>query len=261
MNPKLNAFLNLAGLSLVIAVNALANILPINGLNTGQISGFYPNYFVPAGFTFSIWGIIYIMLIGFVVFSIAISFGAADTASAKIMDQISLPFQVTCLLNAGWIVAWHYLQLGFSLIIMVGLLVFLAKIFIRIRKLEKPSRVSYGFWLEQPFIVYLAWISVATIANVTALLVGIGWQGGLVHPTIWSTAMIFVGYILGNYFILKFKKHGYAFVLCWAFFGIYSNQIGDSKLVGYAALFACSALLAFSIIRLFDKRSRTQLKA
>ncbi|MEY3348312.1 MAG: hypothetical protein RLY46_351, partial [Bacteroidota bacterium] len=165
MNPKLNAFLNLAGLSLVIAVNALANILPINGLNTGQISGFYPNYFVPAGFTFSIWGIIYIMLIGFVVFSIAISFGAADTASAKIMDQISLPFQVTCLLNAGWIVAWHYLQLGFSLIIMVGLLVFLAKIFIRIRKLEKPSRVSYGFWLEQPFIVYLAWISVATIAN------------------------------------------------------------------------------------------------
>jgi hypothetical protein len=246
MNPKLNVFLNLAGLSLVIAVNALANILPINGLNTGQISGFYPNYFVPAGFTFSIWGIIYIMLIGFVVFSIAISFGAADTASAKIMDQISLPFQVTCLLNAGWIVAWHYLQLGFSLIIMVGLLVFLAKIFIRIRKLEKPSRVSYGFWLEQPFIVYLAWISVATIANVTALLVGIGWQGGSIDPTIWSTVMILIAFLLGIFFIIRFRAYAYPLVLSWAFFGIYSNQIAVSTIVGYAALFACSALLALN---------------
>ncbi len=80
MNLKINAFLNFLGLIIVIAVNALANILPINGLNTGQISGFYPNYFVPAGFTFGIWGIIYILLIGFVVFSIAISFGAGDAA-------------------------------------------------------------------------------------------------------------------------------------------------------------------------------------
>ena len=254
MHLKVNGFFNLLGLTLVIAVNALANILPINGLNTGQISGFYPNYFVPAGFTFGIWGIIYILLIGFVIFSIAISFGAGDAASEKIMQAISFPFQVTCLLNAGWILAWHYLQLGFSLVIMVGLLVFLCKIFIRIQKIERPSRASYIFWLQQPFIVYLAWISVATIANVTALLVGIGWQGGFLSPAVWSTAMIIIGFALGIYFILRYKQYGYAFVLSWAFFGIYSSQVNLSKLVGYTALFACSALLALSVIRIIDRR-------
>ena len=254
MHLKVNGFFNLLGLTLVIAVNALANILPINGLNTGQISGFYPNYFVPAGFTFGIWGIIYILLIGFLIFSIAISFGAGDAVSEKIMQAISFPFQVTCLLNAGWILAWHYLQLGFSLVIMVGLLVFLCKIFIRIQKMERPSRASYIFWLQQPFVVYLAWISVATIANVTALLVGIGWQGGLIDPTFFSTAMILIGFILGVYFLIKFKQYSYAFVIAWALFGIYSNQINASKLVGYAALCSCSALLALSVIRLIDRR-------
>jgi hypothetical protein len=209
---------------------------------------------VPAGFTFGIWGIIYILLIGFVIFSIAISFGSGDAASEKIMQAISFPFQVTCLLNAGWILAWHYLQLGFSLVIMVGLLVFLCKIFIRIQKIERPSRASYIFWLQQPFIVYLAWISVATIANVTALLVGIGWQGGFLSPAVWSTAMIIIGFALGIYFILRYKQYGYAFVLSWAFFGIYSSQVNLSKLVGYTALFACSALLALSVIRIIDRR-------
>ena len=254
MNVKMNAFLNLLGLALVIVVNALANILPINGLNTGQISGFYPNYFVPAGFTFGIWGIIYILLIGFVVFSIAISFGAGDAASDKIMQTVSFPFQITCLLNAGWILAWHYLQLGFSLVIMIGLLVFLCKIFLRIQKMERPSRTSYIFWLQQPFVVYLAWISVATIANATALLVGIGWQGGSIDPTFFSTAMILIGFILGVYFLIKFKQYSYAFVIAWALFGIYSNQINASKVVGYAALCSCSALLALSVIRLIDRR-------
>lgn len=254
MNIKVNAFLNMLGLAVVIAVNALANILPINGLNTGQISGFYPNYFVPAGFTFGIWGIIYVLLIGFVVFSIAISFGAGDVASEKILQAVSFPFQVTCLLNAGWILAWHYLQLGFSLVIMVGLLIFLCKIFLRIQKIERPSRASYIFWLQQPFVVYLAWISVATIANVTALLVGIGWQGGFLSPAVWSAAMIIIGFALGIYFILRYKQYGYAFVLSWAFFGIYSSQVNLSKLVGYTALFACSALLALSVIRIIDRR-------
>lgn len=259
MNVKMNAFLNLLGLALVIVVNALANILPINGLNTGQISGFYPNYFVPAGFTFGIWGIIYILLIGFVVFSIAISFGAGDAASEKIMKAISFPFQITCLLNAGWILAWHYLQLGFSLVIMIGLLVFLCKIFLRIQKMERPSRTSYIFWLQQPFVVYLAWISVATIANVTALLVGIGWQGGFLSPAVWSAAMIIVGLILGVYFLRKDKQYAYAFVISWALFGIYSNQINVSYLVGYTALCSCSTLLALSVISIFDRRSTNSI--
>ncbi|MEY3921086.1 MAG: hypothetical protein RL634_847 [Bacteroidota bacterium] len=247
MNQKFNAFLNLLGLTLVIAVNALANILPINGLNTGQISGFYPNYFVPAGFTFGIWGIIYVLLIGFVITSLVIAFGQKEATALNIVQKISFPFQITCLLNAGWIVAWHYLQLGFSLVIMIALLVFLINIFLRLTNSVKPINKAVSFWLLQPFFVYLGWISVATIANVTALLVGIGWQGGAVSPIFWSIAMICIAFLLGCIFVIRFKTYAYAFVLSWAFFGIYAKQITDSKGVGYTALFALSALLALII--------------
>ena len=247
MGEKKNAFLNLIGLTLVITINALANILPINGLNTGQISGFYPNYFVPAGFTFGIWGVIYVLLFGFVITSFVIAFGKSDEISFKTLQKISFPFQITCLLNAGWILAWHYLQLGFSLVIMIALLVFLAKIFLSVTSQPQPSAKSIAFWLHQPFFVYLGWISVATIANFTALFVGIGWQGGLMSPVLWSIMMICIAFLLGCFFIIRYKTYAYAFVLAWAFFGIYSKQIIDSKLVGYTALFASSAILALII--------------
>jgi len=91
MRSKFDAFLNLIGLVMVLTVNALANILPINGYNTGQVSGFYPNYFVPAGFTFAIWGIIYLLLIGFVFCSFFSAFGRFDEAGKKAIDSLS-PF-------------------------------------------------------------------------------------------------------------------------------------------------------------------------
>lgn len=247
MQKKSNALLNALGLILVILVNALANILPINGMNTGQISGFYPNYFVPAGFTFGIWGIIYVLLIGFVITSLVIAFGKSNDAMIATVQSISFPFQITCLLNAGWIVAWHYLQLGLSVVIMIALLVFLIKIFLRIKYQDPLSSTMYSFWLHQPFFVYLGWISVATIANITALFVGIGWQGGVVSPVIWSIIMITIALFLGVFFIIRHKTYAYSFVLAWAFFGIYSKQINDSKAVGYAALFASSALVALII--------------
>lgn len=254
MNQKLNALLNILGLAVVIAVNAMANILPINGYNTGQISGFYPNFFVPAGFTFSIWGIIYILLIGFVVFSVALAFKKIDDASSRIVSSIILPFQITCILNAGWIVAWHYLQLGISLFIMIALLFFLIIIFLRIQQSSKGLKPVYRFWIQQPFIVYLAWITVATIANITALLVGIGWQGGSIAPESWSAMMIVIAFLLGGYFTVGLRKFAFALVLSWALFGIYSNQIQASKLVGYTALFSCSTLLALMAATMVKNR-------
>lgn len=247
MGLKFNALFNTLGLILVIAVNALANILPINGLNTGQISGFYPNYFVPAGFTFGIWGIIYVLLIGFVITSLVIAFRSPNEYLLNSMQKISFPFQMTCLLNVGWIIAWHYLQLGFSLVIMIALLIFLAKIFLIIKSDTTLSLKAFRFWLHQPFYVYLGWISVATIANFTALFVGIGWQGGSINPVPWSILMIFIAFLLGCFFIVRYKTYAYAIVLAWAFFGIYSKQLSDSKAVGYTALFASSALLALII--------------
>lgn len=248
-------FIHLAALVLVLAVNALANILPINGYNTGQISGFYPNYFVPAGFTFGIWAIIYFMLIGFVVIGFFAAYSSHFNSSArKAIELISPFFLITCLLNAGWIVAWHYLFLRISLVIMIAFLVILVLGYLRIKSSKNEYGLTYRIWVYHVFVVYLAWISVATIANFTALFVNMGWQGEPFHPQYWAVALVMIALILGIFFVGKLKEPAYGFVLSWAFFGIYSGQVIASRTVGITAAFAVCFLLSLTFTILIRTR-------
>ena len=135
-------------LAAMIAANALANILPINQLNTGQISAFYPNYFVPAGFTFSIWGIIYLLLINY-----AISYTYFTVLSDKFpkvaayLSVINKWFWVTCFLNASWILAWHYLWIWTSVLIMLLFLSTLIYIFIKEKAKQSALNMTQSFLL------------------------------------------------------------------------------------------------------------------
>lgn len=257
MKPKLFACLNLIGMVLVLTVNALANILPINGYNTGQISALYPNYFVPAGFTFSIWGVIYLLLIGFVFCSLFAAFGKFNEAAKSAINIAGPYFLATCLLNAGWIIAWHYLYLGISLAIMIAFLVVLLRLYIAIRPMKNQMPFFYRLWTFHVFVVYLAWISVATIANVTALLVGFGWQGGPLSPQIWSMIMILVALVLGVFMVGKQKQPAFGFVLFWAFWGIYSRQSVDSKMIGYTAGPALSFIFSLTMTILFKTKTKS----
>jgi hypothetical protein len=239
--------LNLVGFALVLTFNALANILPINGYNTGQVSAFYPNYFVPAGFTFSIWGVIYLLLMGFVICSLLAALPSFPTQARKAIAKASPLFLFSCLLNASWIVAWHYLYLGLSLFIMLIFLITLIKLFLAINKTKFELRPFYRFWIYHPFVVYLGWISVATIANFTALFVGIGWQGEPFAATTWSILLIVIAMLLGIILVGVKKEPAYGFVLAWAFFGIYSSQLKNAAMVGYTAAIASSFILALTI--------------
>lgn len=239
--------MNLVLFGIMVWVNALANILPINGYNTGQVSAFYPNSFVPAGFTFSIWGLIYLLLFGYVVTSIVVAFSNKFQHALAITEKVNSLFQITCLLNAGWIIAWHYLFLEISLIIMIAFLVMLIKIYIRTAPLKFSVNIFARVWLYHAFIVYLAWICVATIANTTALFVGIGWQGYPFSPQTWAILLITIALILGILFVGRLKEPAFGFVLTWAFFGIYSNQMDAARNVGLGAALSCSLLLALTI--------------
>jgi len=254
MPSKLNALLNVVGLILVLTLNALANILPINGYNTGQISAFYPNFFVPAGFTFGIWSIIYIMLIGFVVCSIAAT-GKKMSDGAKQSIKIASPFfQLTCILNSAWILLWHYLYLAASLCVMILFLVVLIMLYLKIYRFKKQLTVFMRCWIHHAFVVYLAWICVATIANFTAFFVGLGWQGSPLDAKTWSIVMISIALLLGIIFVGKRKESAYGFVLSWAFFGIYASQMPVARNVGIAGAFAVSTLLALTITILIKSR-------
>ena len=209
----------------VIAVNALANILPINGYNTGQISAFYPNAFVPAGFTFSIWGVIYLLLLSYTIGYTYYTFKRQQYPKAYLfIVRINFYFLLTCLFNMAWIVVWHYLQIELSVLIMLLFLSTLIQLFLKSKTMAHDLTTTQKFILQTPFIVYLGWISVATIANITALLVAYKWTALSIAPVYWSAAMILIAIVLALLMVKKFQVVSFTLVVAWALWGIYNAQ-------------------------------------
>lgn len=205
----------------VLVVNILANALPINGLNTGEISDKYPSMFTPAGITFSIWSVIYLALIGFMVY-------AWRNRNDPRIHALLPWFIVTCVLNITWILVWHFLLPVMSVIIMLMLLATLISIFLKIRSFTFVNW-SENVFISFPFTIYLAWICVATIANVSALLAFVNWNGGVLTPEIWTVCMMSAATILAIAIGLEFGTPAFILVIMWALFGIYLrwNHVSD----------------------------------
>jgi hypothetical protein len=163
----------LAGLAYaaMVTVNFLANGLPINNRSTGEISDAYPNLFAPAGPAFSIWGLIYLLLGGYVIFQ----FTKSGQNKGELIKKINPLFIATSLANIAWIFAWHYDYIGLSVLIMAVLLILLIKVADILRK-EKFSLLG-KILIWTPFSIYFGWITVASIANISVFLVSIGWNG------------------------------------------------------------------------------------
>jgi len=219
-------FLNIFGLLLVLTLNYLANGLPLNGLTTGEVSALYPNYFVPAGYTFSIWGVIYLLLLIFLVYQARGWW--VDNDDKPWITTIGHFFFLSCLFNATWIIAWHYLQPLLALGIMLLLLYTLIQIYIRLRGLPEPY--SAPKLVRITFSIYLGWISVATIANTTAVLVHFDWIPPLLSQPQWAGLMMLVATALGIYFIWKQKDYFYPIVILWALAGIYSARVAAGEM-------------------------------
>lgn len=243
MKPRLLALLNLLFLVVMIAVNAMANVLPINGYNTGQVSAFYPNLFVPAGFTFGIWSIIYLLLIWFTLQSTRWLWNRPDALPGRVARRLSPWFIGSCILNFSWILAWHYLQAGLSVLIMLAFLLLLIRVYRSLQAFRGELTAGQRSWSYIPFVVYLGWISVATIANITAWLVSLSWGGFGLAPAAWSVIMVSAAILLGLVFAWQRRDSAYALVVSWALFGIYSAQHSQHPAIGYAALAGITALL------------------
>ena len=212
---------NLLAFALVLVMNYLANALPLNGKTTGELSAQYPNLFVPAGVTFSIWGVIYLLLLVFVVLQFR-------EANKTLIAAIGWAFLLSCILNAGWIVAWHYQYLTLSVIIMLGLLASL--LFINLQLKAEPAGI-----IKITFGVYLGWICIATIANITALLVGYSWGGWGISAQTWTMILIGVGTFITAFAMIKLNNPFLALAVIWAFVGIILRQQGSYPAIVVAA--------------------------
>ncbi|MEQ8927981.1 MAG: tryptophan-rich sensory protein [Fulvivirga sp.] len=223
--------LNTVGLLVVIVTNYLANALPINGYSTGELSAFYPNLFVPAGITFSIWGIIYLLLI---IFSVV----QWKNSNDSVVKSLGWLFFINCLLNSGWIVVWHYRYVELSVLLMFGLLASLVGIYKRLSSLNYNSAFD-KFIIKAPFNIYFGWICVATIANVTTLLVH--WEFNPTNPGHFAVAMILATQVL--VYLVNQQKANIFFTatIIWALAGIvYKRNMADGPeiliITSYAAI-------------------------
>jgi len=210
---------------LMVVVNALANILPINGIGTGAVSDSYPNLFAPAGITFAIWGVIYLLLAAYTVFQLGL-FKKNRSMSDALMNKVGVVFSISSIANTVWIFTWHYRIIALSMVLMIIILVCLAIIVSAIRK-ETLSTKEKVF-VKLPFSVYFGWITVATIANLTTLLVSVGWNGFGLSQTVWAIAIIAIGAAIGIITILRNKDYAYGLVILWAYAGIVIKHVSET---------------------------------
>jgi len=207
---------------LVLAINALANILPLNGMTTGEIAQMYPNLFTPADFTFAIWGLIYFALAWFVLYQAGLLPGIRPDPG--VVRAIGWLFALASLANVAWIFAWHYLLVALSLVFMLMLLISLISLYTRIRQRDPASRAETWF-VRIPFSLYLGWISVATIANITVTLVNYNWNGFGLPPELWTIVVILLADVLALLMLLTRDDRWYAAVILWALYGIYVQHV------------------------------------
>ena len=223
----------------MVVMNYLANALPLFGRDTAQISDTYPNLFTPAGFTFSVWGVIYLALAGFCYYQAT----AAGRADARLPGVRRL-FVLSCALNIAWLVSWHALAIPVSEVVMVALLITLIAIYRASGAWTSSEPRALRWAVHVPFSLYLGWISVATIANTGIFLIDLGFDAGQAEVAI-TMVVILVAAALGILGVLRRKDAVYPLVIGWGLTGVAAARAGESStLVVTAGVCAVVLLLA-----------------
>lgn len=244
--------INVVVFIVIVAVNALAGSTTfLNGKTSGEVSDLYPTLITPAGYTFSIWGLIYALLLVFVVYQ-----AIPRNREQPFLRQVSFLFALSGILNVLWLFLWHYELITFSVTLMFALLATLIAIYLRL----DIGRVNVAFkekvCVNLPFSVYLGWITVASIANVAAALIFVGWEGGGIEPVTWATLVIVVALLITLIVIMTRKDIAYSLVIVWALLGIMTKQIESQTIVLTVEASIAIILVAIAVMTVLSRLKR-----
>jgi len=247
-----------ASFLVMIVTNALAELVPLGGRTTGQISDSYANLFAPAGYAFLIWGLIYLLGAVHVLYQLGAFRGRSDPGDDRTLRRISALFSASSLANAAWILCWHLGNIPASMVMTAAMLVALALILGALRRRALTTREK--LLVRLPFSVYFGWITVAAIANATALLVWLGWDRWGLSESFWAVVVLIAGALIGALWIHRAGDLAYGLVLVWAYTGIAVKHFTAFS-GGYpgviAATILCVAALAADIAYVgFRKRRK-----
>ncbi|WP_019584888.1 tryptophan-rich sensory protein [Deinococcus apachensis] len=227
----------LVATAVTLVMNYLSNALPLFGNSNKEVSDSLPNAFTPAGLTFAVWGPIFLGLLVFAVYQ------ALPNQRGPRYDRLAWPFLLANVLNVCWLLAFQSLNHGVSVVIMLALLASLIELYLRIRGIRLLG--AEPLTLGLPVSLYLGWISVATIANITAFLVSRGVTAGLLGlgGPAWSALLVVIAALIGVFFLARFRDYAFAAVLLWAFYGVYVARPDVTAVVIGVALAAALVLV------------------
>ena len=244
----------------MITVNVLANALPLNGRRTGEVSAAYPSLFTPAGVTFSIWGVIYLLLGLHVLYQLGLFRGSQPEGErTALLNQVGLLFSLSSAANTAWVFAWHYDMIPLSVVLIAVILICLILITSSLRMANLTERERW--FVGVPFSVYFGWTTVATVANITVLLVYLNWDGFGLADSTWAVIIVLVAMSIGAVTTLRNRDIAYGVVFIWAYLGILLRQTSADGLDGrYPTVVGAVAaslfvLVAVEIVVLRKRRS------
>ncbi|MEH6610197.1 MAG: hypothetical protein V7696_12585 [Halioglobus sp.] len=237
---------NIAAFALTIVVNGMATSIPLGGQTPPEISAKYPSLFTPAGFTFSIWGVIYLGLTLFIIYQ-ALPSQRNSSALAKI-DGL---FKFSCFANAAWILAWHYDYLLLSVGIMASILWSLVAIYRTLQASKSVASIPERLLVHWPFSLYTAWISVAIIANISAVQTGYGWDNIGMDAVSWTLLKLALAGAIGATVIARKADMAFVLVIAWAAYGISVKQADTAAVSG-----AATALMLLTLILVLFELTR-----
>jgi hypothetical protein len=245
---SLRQLANIFSVGLALVVNILASTLPLNGQNTGEISDRFKVYFVPAGYVFAIWGVIYIGWIAFAIYQ-----ARPSQRENPRLRGLGYAFALSGVFNAAWLFCWHYNYFGLSVLVMLTLLALLIVSYLRLDVGRVPVTGVEKWSVDIPFSTYLGWITVATVANVSDYLYLIQWNGFGIAPQVWAVIMIVIASLLGALMTVLRRDSAYVFVLAWSFVGIAIKQAA-TPLVANTAWAAAILMLGLAIFSIVQRR-------
>lgn len=249
--------LNLFSVLLVIVINYTTQAMRVNETTIGEVSNKYFNLFTPASYAFAIWGLIFIALIAYGIYQIQIAFFSDKLG--KFIEDTGYWFIITNILNCIWVFVFAYDYIGISVLIMLGILFSLVKIILNTNMKIKQFTTSDYIFGRFPIGIYSGWIAVATIANISAYLAKLQWDGAFLSEANWTITIIIVAIAL--YLIILFKRNilEFAAVGVWALFAIYIRHQHEYKNIAYTAITGCSILLIAILWKAYKNRKRSMV--
>lgn len=223
---KLFKWTNTIAFLAVVTVNALANLIPLGGKTTGEISKQYENLFTPAGYTFAIWGVIYLLLGVFILYTWGVW---GDQEEAVVLNRIGWLFAASCCLNSLWILSWHSDAIGISTVCIFALLICL--ILIQQEIGAEGHTLSRELCVNAGFSIYYGWIIAASIVNVCVWLTKLRWNGWGLSEPFWTVAVLIIGTLIGLGVVLVGKNRLAGCAVVWAYVGIFVKHLSSK---GYA---------------------------